>query len=217
MQSFTVATEALSAEGPELRAVLEVRLMLNQALADYPAIRRRDDAADAWQWLERLAERWRRNAELTGFETVGGQFIPEEGAGLYASLEGSLALIGRGDPRRHELEISDDEQFERLVPVGAELWSSAWDRSCDEAWREQLRRAGRPDYADRPPDWPPVPPPFRFQRKSKREMRPLLEVVHGQPAPRRRHLGAGGRRAAGVRGRQRGRRRTMIPVLKAAR
>jgi hypothetical protein len=42
----------------------------------HAAIRRRDSAGDAWSWVERLAELWRRGAEMSRLEVLGEQFLP---------------------------------------------------------------------------------------------------------------------------------------------
>jgi hypothetical protein len=165
---------------PGAQAGLALRAGMSEVIADYPAVRRRDSVGEAWAWVERVAELWRRGAEMSRLEMLGEQFLPGEAIELLAALDSSLVMFGLGDERRHELALDDDELIGRTVGIGAEMWAN-WDRMMDLFWRDQLRLAGRPD-ADRPDDWPPVSRPLKRPRRSRRATLQIAEQLNADAA-----------------------------------
>jgi hypothetical protein len=157
-------------DDPGVQAAGRHRLVFYNALNAYPEVRERDSEGEAWEWLERLAEHWRRGAELTGLHFLGDDFLPDA-LGLLGALESSLALLGTGDPRRAELALTADEIVAGMIRVGPGLWPD-WDRILNDMWRFREHVAGRPD-TDRPDGWPPVPKPVRHPRRTRRAAGPL--------------------------------------------
>lgn len=158
---------------PKFRPGLVHRQLFAEALNEYAGVRARDAAGEAWEWLERLAEHWRRGAQLTGLEFLGDGFLPDDAMALLGALESSLTLIATHDPGRAELTLTADETLAGMILVGGRLWAG-WDRVLNDMWRHREHVAGRPD-TDRPDDWPPMPEPAKRPRRSKAATRELGE------------------------------------------
>jgi len=167
--------EAEADVDPRYQAGVAHRLVFYDALNEYPEARERDGEGEAWEWVELLAEHWRRGAELTGLQFLGEEFLPDDALDLLGALESSLALIGTGDARRAELSLTLDELLAGMIGVGPRLWPG-WDRILNDVWRHREYVAGRPD-TDRPEGWPPVPEPVKRPRRSKRAGRALAKAL----------------------------------------
>jgi hypothetical protein len=181
--------------GPAARAAALVVSMseeLAAAVFAYLVMHAADDYGEAWDWLERLADRWRNVAEKHKLEQLGDDFLPSEAQDLLASLESSLVLASSADETRRALRLDYSELLQRLISVASHGFFE--DEIIEPAWVELERRAGH-SLERQPIERPPTPTPRWGRRKARaRELVALLDATLGDVATVHRELAPDGRK-----------------------
>jgi hypothetical protein len=100
------------------------------------------DFAEAGEWAERLALRWREVGERERLEQLGTQLLPEKSMELFGALLSSLVLASSAEPQRRELALQEQELGERVVLAGREgVWAN-WEEVIERAQHEDRQPSG---------------------------------------------------------------------------
>lgn len=160
MADDAFVTEFTTAKAKLLDALLD-------AIGEYRGILIDGDVRNVQEQLERLAERWRRDAEMTLFEQYDSDFTSLDTLDLLAAVECSLILSRASDEESRALRLDAEELGGRLLLAGREdvLDDSDFEHVLDEMWAEAGRRQARTP-GDRPGDWPSIPK--RHRRRTRR-------------------------------------------------
>ncbi len=146
------------------------------AIGAYSNMLHAEDFGAAQEWLEKLAERWRRVAEKGRLEQLGEDLLGDEALQLLGALEDSLILCHSTDPERQAAKLELPELTIRAYHVGrAGTFGDEWQAEIDQA----LARAS--SEVDDPVTPPELPTHSRRYVRGRRERlhraRQLSELV----------------------------------------
>jgi hypothetical protein len=132
-----------------------------------------DAAVESWEWVERLAERWRIAMERCQLERVGEEFLSDEAVQLYAALESSFILSLSPLPERQAMRLTPMELVGRLLGAGPGIWHEQWEDLHERILTQMDRRVGGPVYLPHAT----VHRPARLWRLQHRRIRRMHELT----------------------------------------
>ncbi|MBO0769006.1 MAG: hypothetical protein J2O48_10025 [Solirubrobacterales bacterium] len=113
------------------RARAKLLVTLTEGASDYNAQLTEADPAQALTRVEKMAQQWRREAEVDGNERFGDQFLAANDLNLYSLVEASMLLVASGDPEDYDLALTSEEVAGELEHSGASALASSGGSQAD--------------------------------------------------------------------------------------